>query len=100
MNRHNTSKRSTMKSTSFFVLMIVFATAGCGERRNLGTGTPEHDKMVSQAMDDMLRPSRTTDEPAIKGWPVIDDEQQSLEKLTQHIREVFEEYDEVDKLIY
>lgn len=89
-----------MRTLAALVVVLALAVAGCAERQRHGMGTPEHDELVSQAMDEMMRPSEAAKAPPPKGWPVIDSEAQSLEKLAQRIAEAFGEYQEVEELIY
>jgi hypothetical protein len=79
--------------------VAALALAGCSrqeKRMPYRTGNPEHDELVAGAISNMMRPA----EAAAGGWPLEGEPEASLAQLAEHIRQLFDRYEEIDKLIF
>lgn len=96
----HSDRTRTLTVLCFGFLGAMFVQSGCRERERHGMATPGEDKLVSDAITEMSKPSPAPVTPPPPGWLAAGDAGEALTRLTDHIRNAFEGHEELEKLIF
>jgi hypothetical protein len=82
-----------------WLLIVVAPLTACSQQpsNKYGTGNRQHEALVNSAVQQMMQPSPSSKR---QGWPAQGQPEESLAALAQHIQNLFNRREEIDKLIF